>query len=197
VPKVHNKSIKRQRKGFKQESKRQPERHPGLAHRTVRCTSALEAELFTFGNFQGRSAIIHRTVRWVTGQCPVCQRSNGYYGANGHLQRHLMRARARRSQARARRRTGQSTVPVRCTTGQPDDPTSQSTNGRNPTARWRGWHTGQCPVAHWTVRCARRQQPPPTVKFGGWGYKYPNHPHIQVIQVFHLPTTYKSSSIQL
>jgi hypothetical protein len=24
----------------------------------------------------------------------------------------------------------------------------------------------------------------------------PNHPHIQVIQVFHLPTTYKSSSIQ-
>jgi hypothetical protein len=47
-----------------------------------------------------------------------------------------------------------------------------------------------------SVRCARRQQPPPTVKFGGWGYKYPNHPHIQVIQVFHLPTTYKSSSIQ-
>jgi hypothetical protein len=32
--------------------------------------------------------------------------------------------------------------------------------------------------------------------FGGWGYKYPNHPHIQVIQVFHLPITYKSSSIQ-
>jgi hypothetical protein len=35
VPKVHNKSIKRPRKGFKQESKRQPERHPGLAHQTV------------------------------------------------------------------------------------------------------------------------------------------------------------------
>jgi hypothetical protein len=30
------------------------------------------------------------------------------------------------------------------------------------------------------------------VKFGGRGYKYPNHPHIQVIQVFHLPTTNKS-----
>jgi hypothetical protein len=59
-----------------------------------------------------------------------------------------------------------------------------------------GWHTGQCLVAHRTVRCTRRQQPPPTVKFGGWGYKYPNHPHIQVIKVFHLPTTYKSSSIQ-
>jgi hypothetical protein len=39
VPKVHNKPIKIPRKGFKQESKRQPERHPGLAHRTVRCTT--------------------------------------------------------------------------------------------------------------------------------------------------------------
>jgi hypothetical protein len=32
--------------------------------------------------------------------------------------------------------------------------------------------------------------------FGGWGYKYPNHPTFNGIQVFHLPTTYKSSSIQ-
>jgi hypothetical protein len=61
--------------------------------------------------------------------------------------------------------------------------------GTPDTVRWR---TGHCPVAHRTVRCARRLQPPPTVKFGGWDYKYPNHPHIQVIQVFHLPTTYKS-----
>jgi hypothetical protein len=41
VPKVHNKPIKRPRKGFKQESKRQPGRHPGLAHRTVRCATGL------------------------------------------------------------------------------------------------------------------------------------------------------------
>jgi hypothetical protein len=33
------------------------------------------------------------------------------------------------------------------------------------------------------------RQPPPTVMLGGWGYKYPNHPHIQSIQVFQLPTT--------
>jgi hypothetical protein len=39
VPKVHNMPIKRPRKGFKQESKRQPGRHPGLAHRTVRCAT--------------------------------------------------------------------------------------------------------------------------------------------------------------
>jgi hypothetical protein len=35
-------------------------------------------------------------------------------------------------------------------------------------------------------------QPPPTVMFGGWGYKYPNHPTIHCIQVFHFSTTYKS-----
>jgi hypothetical protein len=73
VPKVHHKPIKRPRKGFKQESKRQPERHPGLAHRTVRCTRELNAQLFTFGNFQRSSTIIHRTVRCTTGQCPVPQ----------------------------------------------------------------------------------------------------------------------------
>jgi hypothetical protein len=80
VPKVHNKPIKRPRKGFKQESKRQPERHPGRAHRTVRCatgsvrcTRELDAQLFTFRNFQRSSAIIHRTVWCTTGQCPVPQ----------------------------------------------------------------------------------------------------------------------------
>jgi hypothetical protein len=50
VPKIHNKPIKGPRKGFKQESKRQPGRHPGLAHRTVRC---------------------------ATGQCPVHQGTQG------------------------------------------------------------------------------------------------------------------------
>jgi hypothetical protein len=40
--------------------------------------------------------------------------------ANGHLQQQLMRARARRSQARALWRTGHSTVHVRCATGHPE-----------------------------------------------------------------------------
>jgi hypothetical protein len=42
---------------------------------------------------------------------------------------------------------------------------------------------------HRTVRCTIRQKAPPTVKFGGWCYKYPNHPTIHCIQVFQLPTT--------
>jgi hypothetical protein len=73
VPKVHTKSIKRTRKGFNKESKGITKGCPGLAHRTVRCTRELDAQLFTFGNSQRRFAIIHQTVRCTTGQCPVPQ----------------------------------------------------------------------------------------------------------------------------
>jgi hypothetical protein len=69
VPKVHIKSIKRPRKGSNEESKRQPKGTlvwrtglSGVPPDSVRCTRALEAELATFGNFRGHSAIIHRTV---------------------------------------------------------------------------------------------------------------------------------------
>jgi hypothetical protein len=39
-----------------------------------------------------------------------------------------------------------------------------------------------CPVRH-------RTDSLPTATFGVWGYKYPNHPTIHGIQVFHFPTT--------
>jgi hypothetical protein len=42
---------------------------------------------------------------------------------------------------------------------------------------------------HRTVRCAIEQTDSPTATFGGWGYKYPNHPTIHSIQVFHFPST--------
>jgi hypothetical protein len=40
---------------------------------SVRCARELDAQVFTFGNFQRSSALIHRTVRCTTGQCPVPQ----------------------------------------------------------------------------------------------------------------------------
>jgi hypothetical protein len=46
-----------------------------------------------------------------------------------------------------------------------------------------------CPMRHATDSL-------PTTTFGGWGYKYPQPPLIQDIQVFQLPTPYKSYSIQ-
>jgi hypothetical protein len=56
---------------------------PGLAHRTmsdappdsVRCTRDSNSELLTFGNSGSHFAIIHRTVRCSTGQCPVAHRT--------------------------------------------------------------------------------------------------------------------------
>jgi hypothetical protein len=80
VPKDHNKSIKRPRMGSNKESKGQPKCAlvwrtglSGVPPDSVRCTRGLQAELFTFENSQRRFAIIHRTVRCTTGQCPVPQ----------------------------------------------------------------------------------------------------------------------------
>jgi hypothetical protein len=114
------------------------QRCSAIIHRTVRCTPnsvrCPRGERLWISPASGiRSAIIHRT-------CPVYTRLSGepaeqrLLRANGHLQSHLMRARARRSQARAKWRTGHSTVHVRCATGHPGGPSSQSSNGRNPTA---------------------------------------------------------------
>jgi hypothetical protein len=102
--------------------------------------------------------------------------------ANGHRQAHLMRARSAQSSDTRSRRTGHSTVHVRCATGHQGGPRRQNPNGRSNgyLVTW---------LSHRTVRCTIRQTAPPTVKFGGWGYKYPNHPTIHGIQVFQLPTT--------
>ena len=97
---------------------------------------------------------------------------------------HLMRAqRAQKSGVSIlAHRTVNSTCPV-CT-GHPGRPTSQKlqrseSNGIGDVAG-----APDMSGVHRTVRCTIDRQPSPTVKFGGWGYKYPNHPHIQVIQVF-------------
>jgi hypothetical protein len=119
VPKVHTKPIKRPRKGFKQREQGITEGTlvwrtglSGAPPDSVRCTRGLQAELFTFGKSQRRSAIIHRIVRCTTGQCPmpqgratlnslasgirsaiihrtcpVSQQSNDYFARNGRLQR--------------------------------------------------------------------------------------------------------------
>jgi hypothetical protein len=83
VPKVHNKPIKRPRKGSNKDSKRQPKGTlvwrtglSGVPPDSVRCTRALQLELITFGKIRGRSAKIHRTVRCASG-ATATSRSNG------------------------------------------------------------------------------------------------------------------------
>jgi hypothetical protein len=61
---------------------------------SVRCTRALEAELFTFGNFQGRSAIIHRTVRCASGATATSRATVDCNALNARLRAQRFRGRA-------------------------------------------------------------------------------------------------------
>jgi hypothetical protein len=109
-----------------------------IIHQTVRCTTgqcpvlqrraALNSPASDF-----RSAIIHRTCPVHTGLSgePTEQR---LLRANGRLQRIKCAPTRVEEQGTRGWHTGQSTGPVWCTTGQPGGPTSQSSNGRNPTA---------------------------------------------------------------
>jgi hypothetical protein len=205
VPKVHNMPIKRPRKRFKQESKRQPERHPGLAHRTIRCATG------QCPVHQGTSARtrhlreIQRALRYNSPDCPVRHRTvSGAHrtvrcasGAtttsrsNGRLQ-HIKCA-----PARAEDRVAPEGAPdsLQDLSGAPPD-SPEAPQVRAPTVEPQQsadvagapdsvrWHTG--------LSGGPCDSTLPTAIFGGWGYKYPNHPTFKGIQVFHSSTPYKS-----
>jgi hypothetical protein len=134
------------------------QRRSSIIHRIVRCTTGQCPVLQRIAALNSpasgiRSAIIHRTYPVYTGLSgePTEQR---LLHANGHLQQQLMRARARRSQARAMWHTGHSTVHVWCATGHPGGPSSQRSNGWNPTAWCHTRISGhQDPGANIITRC--------------------------------------------
>jgi hypothetical protein len=220
VPKFHTKPIKRPRKGFKQREQRDNRRLPWsgapdcpVCHRTVsgeppdsvRCTRGLQAELFTFGSSQKRFAIIHRTVRCTTGQCPVlqsratlnspasgirstiihrtCPVHTGLSGepaeqrllrANGRLQR--IKCAPARAEVRARAggtpdsQAGPQDRAPMVGTQRPGD-----VAGAPDTIRWRTGLSG--------APCDSSLHQTSSLMVGAI---IPNHPHIQVIQVFPL-----------
>jgi hypothetical protein len=96
--------------------------------------------------------------------------------ANGRLQQQLMRASTRRLQARPYWRTGHSIVHVRCATGHPGGPRSQSSNGRNPTAlvTWLAHRT--CPVCTGLSGAPYDSQPHQTAGLVVGAINTPNHP---------------------
>jgi hypothetical protein len=174
-----------------------------IIHRTVRCTpdsvrcsngTRLRNSLAS-GFYEGCSAIIHRT-------CPVCTGLSGAFSEQRLLRRqrlpavHLMRAqRAQKAGAPIpAHQTVNSSCPVRHRTSRRAQKSELQWSDSNSTDGVAG--APDMSGVHRTVRCTIEQTAAPTVKFGGWGYKYPNHPTIHCIQVFHFSTTYKSSSIQ-
>jgi hypothetical protein len=195
VPKVHNKPIKRPRKGSNKESKRQPKCAlvwctglSGVPPDSVRCTREPDSELLTFGNSGSHSAIIHRTVRCSTGLSGVPAEQRLLH-ANGHLQRavNALQCAHKSEQSQKAHQTVNSDCPVHHRTVR--WPRRQKLQRSNPYGRvtW---------LAHRTVRCAMRQQPPPTTHLVVVAINTPNHPSFIASKFFSLHTSYKSYSIQ-
>jgi hypothetical protein len=182
---------------------------PGLAHRTVRCTTGLSgappdsvrctrefwSKLTTFGKSGSRSAIIHRTVRCCTGLSGVPAEQR-LLRANGRLQRavNALQCAQKSEQSQKAHRTVNSDCPVHHRTLR--WPRRQKLQRSNPNGRvtWLAHRTvsggaPDCPVCHTTAASTNGS-------FGGWGYKYPQPPTIHCIQVFSLHTSYKSYNIQ-
>jgi hypothetical protein len=128
----------------------------------------------SFISAKASSVWVHQTVWWCTGQCPVCQAGSGELAALGNeltaygynspdcpvsqrsagptvgcaiCARHVAEPTVRRGHRTVRCAPNS----VRCANG------SKAANGRLRQIR-KEIRTGQCPVVHRTVRCARRQK---------------------------------------
>jgi hypothetical protein len=111
----------------------------GGAPDSVRCARLASANLLLSGLRRRRTAKTHRTVRWCTGLSgePTVSRANG-------------RSRnPRATRGKCQRSEGAPDCPVRQRLG--------NYYGRLRQIR-KEIRTGQCPVVHRTVRCARRQK---------------------------------------
>jgi hypothetical protein len=117
-------------------------------------------------------------VSGVTPDCPVCQRSNNYFAPTVDCKR------IQCATVRGRVRAALDGAPdsLLYLSGAPPDSQRphQSELQRSEPNGLLTW------LAHRTVWCAMRQTAPQRPLFGGWGYKYPNHPTFNCIQVFHL-----------
>jgi hypothetical protein len=202
VPKVHNKPIKRLRKGSNKKSKRQTKCAlawctglSGVPPDSVRCTREPNSELATFGNSRSRSAIIHRTIRCSTGLSGVPAEQR-LLRANGRLRRavNALQCTQKSEQSQKAHRTVYRTCPVHHRTVR--WPRRQKLQRSNPNSRVTWLAHGavfggapDCPVRHMAAASTNGS-------FGGWGYKYPQQPTIHCIQVFSLQTPYESYNIQ-
>jgi hypothetical protein len=204
VPKVHNKPIKRPRKGSNKESKRQPKAAlvwrtglSGVPPDSVRCTRERNSKLLSFGNLGSGSAIIHRTIWCSTGLSGAPNGATAQaptVDCNATVQRYSARLHAQNSeQAPEPHWTVNRTCPVHHRTVR--WPTCQKLQRSEPNCRvtWLAHQTvsggtPDCPVRHATEALTNGL-------FGGWGYKYPQPPTIHCIQVFSHQTIYKSSRL--
>jgi hypothetical protein len=172
VPKVHNKPIKRPRKGSNNKSKIQPKGSPGLAHRIVRCTTGQRSVHQGTQLQTGHLREFWESLCYNSPDCSVCERSNGYTApsvvCNGIVKVKSARLRAQKSEQRQKaHRT------VRWPSCQKLQ--RSESNGLVTWLAHRAVSGGapDCPVRHTTEAFTNGQ-------LGGWGYKYPQPPHFNV-----------------
>jgi hypothetical protein len=111
----------------------------------------------------------------------VCQRSNSYTAPTVVCNQQLMRYSAQKSEQSQK---AHRTVNSDCSVAQLSEAPTVRTQRPGDVAG-----APDCPVCHATAASTNGS-------FGGWGYKYPQPPTINCIQVFSLQTSYKSYSIQ-
>jgi hypothetical protein len=170
--------------GFKSKGAKEPKcalvwrtRLSGVPPDSVRCTRTVQ--LWT-GHLRVSTAPLH----YNSPDCPVHQRSNGYQ-RNGRLQQTPANATVREQFAQKSEQPPEAHQTVNNTCSVPqEDKAPTVVRAQTLMVGWRGWRTGQCPVAHQTVRCAHRQQPLPTVVLVVEGYKYPPTTSTPTIQAF-------------
>jgi hypothetical protein len=121
---------------------------------SVRCTRALQLELFTFEKIRGRSAIIHRTVRCASGATATSRATVDCNTLNAHL-------RAQRTEQRQKaHRTVYRTCPVHHRTAQRPHKSELQWSNPNGLLTWLAHRTvsggaPDCPVRHATAHFQR------------------------------------------
>jgi hypothetical protein len=130
----------------------------------------------------------HRTVRCASGATAISRQRSTATALNA------LQCAPESEHAQKGHQTVYRTCPVHHRTAQRPHQSELQRSEPNGRLTWLAHRTvsggaPDCPVRHATDSL-------PTATFGGWGYKYPNHPTIHCIQVFQLPTPYKSYSIQ-
>jgi hypothetical protein len=188
VPKVHNKPLKRPKKDSNIESKSQPK--CVLVWRTGQCLVHQGPQLRTTHLRE-----IWRPVRYNSSDCPVAHQTVRCASGATALPRQRSPATAFNARHSAQKsgtrekahRTVYRTCPVHHRTVRWPRRLQLQRSESNGSVTWQ---------AHRTVSGGHATDNLSTATFGGWGYKYPNHPTFNGIQVFQLPTPYKSYNIQ-
>jgi hypothetical protein len=127
----------------------------------------------------------HRTVSGVTPNCPVCQWSNGYFARNGRLQR--IKCAPARAEDRGRA-VGAPDSLQDLSGAPPDSPKAPQVRAPTVEPQRLADVAGAPDSVRWGTGLsgAPYDSSLPTTIFGGWGYKYPNHPTFNGIQVSNL-----------